>query len=1078
VATPDVIPGDHVASEPQPSPPAAIEPKSSTASESKKPKRRSGSTGPKQATLDAFSLQRETTPLVGPTMSHTPAGSLGNDGNTLEEDPNYDRRKRQRTITPGPNTGHSPILEAALPQESGQDLGHKPTLPWEEQLRLEAEKGVAVAIATEDIPEPSGGHVVPPVHIASGDSESKAVYSKGLEAAAEPKKDVLLEPELSGTYDGTVPSANQERDHISVTRCKSTIPKLSPNSWLISKLAAPLTSKPAKVLQLKNGRLASPPKPKAEPPQHEPEKKRRPGRPKKQPIQRVPTVIKYPESSPEGENLGVKIDAILSGSQRYQLPPPKVINQPRVSATKPSAPIKNPHPFFMGKVALKGATEPDATRETSTKIIKNVEIRGPSPRKLTGTPGKIRAEAEAHRATLKAPTFGQVFGSFQPRMTKYPGMREAPFPWQGVVHSRGPLDVSLVARTYSKSQLPIARRKLKHTLVTVRSSEDLIQQCSRSSKSTQDPPFLRKPGKIITTGPGIQSQVIKELRSRFNQDKGDDSDSDEPAVRRKSHRHASHDALLGMYSCIENELTPFDKYECETQAWTQKYAPRSAVEVLQQGQEATILRDWLKSTTITAVDTGNASALSKIDKPKPEKKKRKRKRPEDLDDFIVGSDDELAGPGELTELEGDDSTSLRSPHKRSLVRGGGAETMSKFGNAVLLSGPNGCGKTAAVYAVAKELGFEIFELNSGSRRSGKDVLDKIGDMTENHLVQQVSKALSENKSTEKLEVASTVDSDVPDTKQGSVTSFFKTTGKTTSTPKGTNQSSKQPEKAEVKQQPRQQQRQSLILLEEVDILFEEDKQFWVTVLALAGNSKRPIIMTCNDESRLPIQALSLHAILRFTPPSIDLAVDYLLLLAAREGHVLTRNAVETLYKSRGSDLRGSIMELDHWCQMGVGDSTGGFGWMLDRYPPGIDVDDQGLTMRVASKDTYHAGMGLTSYDLMCSLDRVSFDKDEALLLEALADWDLQVQDVLVKAVKSDSVVDGSETTNLDLLRKLEHEAEYASALDVSCGLGLRLGYEVSHPYTFSSQCTIYLIHNSNQLIPHCLSCPTKQKRII
>jgi DNA polymerase III delta prime subunit len=298
-----------------------------------------------------------------------------------------------------------------------------------------------------------------------------------------------------------------------------------------------------------------------------------------------------------------------------------------------------------------------------------------------------------------------------------------------------------------------------------------------------------------------------------------------------------------------------------------------------------------------------------------------------------------------------------------------SKELAKLLNAVVISGPNGCGKTAAVYAVAKELNYQVFEINSSSRRSGKDILEKVGDMTRNHLVHHAKEEVTVDEDEQRA--AASLQADLQSGRQGTMNSFFKTTAPKSklSTQKKSKPTDNKPmnDGTLLKKATQQKhQKQSLILFEEVDVLFEEDKQFWATTLSLIVQSKRPIIMTCNDENLVVNQALPLHAILRFSPPPLDIAVDYMLLVAAHEGHILKRPAVSALYQAQKYDLRASMTELEFWCQIGVGDRRGGFDWHFNRWPRGVDQDEDGNTIRVISQDTYRTGMGWLGRDSLCS----------------------------------------------------------------------------------------------------------------
>lgn len=584
---------------------------------------------------------------------------------------------------------------------------------------------------------------------------------------------------------------------------------------------------------------------------------------------------------------------------------------------------------------------------------------------------------------------GKPNNSANLKASRFPGAMEPIWPPKEMAHIRPHTnDTILVHQPLQKAHISTGSRKMKYAKVQISAHDDILHRYVRltqvekkalESDLAVDTLKIRRPRRRVMTGVDLQHAVWKNLVATLppstnlhglrDREVDDLSTSHYPSW-------ATHIALLHMYKKIPDSLTAFDKFECETQDWVHKYAPKKAEDVLQSGREALILRDWLKNLRLSSFESGRgdgpkaqdpSAALGRTER---RVKRKKRKRTEDLDDFLVSSEEEVDQMDELVELEDtkrnvdSDILSKASVVRRRNLTGTVAMNSHKFINAVVISGHHGCGKTAAVYAAAQELGFEVFEINAGSRRSGKDLLDKVGEMTQNHLVNHAREKEGDQDLPDSFELTESTNMDLESGRQATVNSFFKP--KTKPNPKSESQASKIPKKQVERQKPQNQkpqcQKQSLILLEEVDVLFEEDKHFWATTLELLISSKRPIVMTCTDESLLPLDEMLLFAILRFTAPPEFLAVDYLLLVACNEGHILSRATVSALFKAKKFDLRASITELDFFCQMAIGDRKGGLEWMLIRPSSQEFPNEVGLALRVVSDGSYFDGMGCLSHE--------------------------------------------------------------------------------------------------------------------
>jgi DNA polymerase III delta prime subunit len=773
----------------------------------------------------------------------------------------------------------------------------------------------------------------------------------------------------------------------------------------------------------KSGKLVSSP-PKAPLDDVAAPRKRRGRKPAQAKVSPTVTIIKYGSDEASRRAIGGRIDAILSSKKSTK----------RSTTTKKAlpthaAPSRSTHPFFTGKAAQK-------TEEMTSKPATNQQL--PTPRKSAVGPGKLWAEAHRDRPAVPMPSFGTSSGSN--RVTKQSGLFEASWPTRETAHVRNmEADAAHHMEVEVPQSLPLRARKLKHRVRTLKDDEEFISRLAKDLaadmciESDQDkfdfkpPEDVRLPKRLLTTGVEIQRRVNEHL----------------PALPARLGEqlqsfNSTHPAVTSLFADIEHILTPFDEGRCESQTWAQKYSPKCAARVLHNSNHAMVLKDWLQSLTVMAV--GGAQGLTKADvtdAKRPPKKKRKKV----VDDFIVEGDDEE--DEEMVEIENNEDPSETRSFRRP--------RWTRNNNVILVSGPHGCGKSATVYAVAKELGFEVFEVNSGTRRSGKDIQDRVGDMTANHLVNHKRAEAHAKEETlpldgidnERMDTA--CQKDIDSGRQGTMMSFFK--AKPTTQAIAQPQPKPQPKTQKIQPGPMNaaqtplsklapssnSQKQSLILFEEADILFEEDQQFWAQVTKLAAHSKRPIVITCNDERQIPLQDLPLAAVLRLQSSPMDLATDYMLVLAGREGHILERQAVSDLYKSKSHDLRASITELDFWCQMSVGDRKGGLEWLYQRWPPGKDVDGNGRLLRVASEGTYQSGMGWLSHNVVETRSNTAFDKEEELLREAWADWGISPTDWQANASLLPNLPQGDSLTSLE---RLDAIAETFSAADVFCRVGL------------------------------------------
>uniref|UniRef100_A0A3Q2XJ85 ATPase family AAA domain containing 5a n=1 Tax=Hippocampus comes TaxID=109280 RepID=A0A3Q2XJ85_HIPCM len=350
--------------------------------------------------------------------------------------------------------------------------------------------------------------------------------------------------------------------------------------------------------------------------------------------------------------------------------------------------------------------------------------------------------------------------------------------------------------------------------------------------------------------------------------------------------------------------------------WTEKYQPQHSGDIIGNTASVQMLHSWLKEWKLRA--------------DRDERNKQKEKKQEE------GSNDSDWDCRDEDSLSAEDSLC----------------------NTVLIIGPTGIGKTASVYACAQELGFKVFEVNASSQRSGRLILSQLKEATQSHQVD--SQGVSANKpayfnsystssgtgkygcSPRKLNSPRGVVSSPRKpptsprgTKRGglaptSLANFFKMARPSNKDPLSTKREDqkgkcfnyttvKSPVASTTEENEEQSKRTptSLILFEEVDVIFEEDAGFLAAIKTFMSTTKRPVILTTTDPTFSTTFDGNFEEIHFKTPSLLDVS-SYLRLLCLVEDTRTDQRDVSALLQLNGCDLRRSLLQLQCWTRSAGG----------------------------------------------------------------------------------------------------------------------------------------------------------------
>ncbi|KAM9391617.1 ATPase family AAA domain-containing protein 5 [Pholidichthys leucotaenia] len=447
--------------------------------------------------------------------------------------------------------------------------------------------------------------------------------------------------------------------------------------------------------------------------------------------------------------------------------------------------------------------------------------------------------------------------------------------------------------------------------------------------------------------------------------------------------------------------------------WTDKYQPQHSSDIIGNTDSVKRLHSWLKEWKLRA------------DREERKKQKDKKQEEDGYDsDWDCGEENSRDGEEMLC-------------------------------NTMLITGPTGVGKTASVYACAQELGFKVFEVNASSQRSGRLILSQLKEATQSHQVDsqgvsahKPSNFMSSSGGSSVRQGSSPRKGNSPrsmvsspkkhpqsprSAKRGhlaptSLANFFKPISKEPASTLKSEQTAASkkvikangggstqtdltvtsPTAVTFKEKSCKEQSKkmatSLILFEEVDVIFEDDSGFLAAIKTFMATTKRPVILTTSDPAFSSMFDGNFEEIHFKTPSVLDVG-SYLQLLCLAEDMRTDPTDIMSLLRLNSCDIRQSLLQLQLWTR-----SAGGrqLSKPLEKMSKNVELK---ADIEEAADDTVTAPLSLPPFDTGCTESKLGL-----LNIEPERDiWDLLKGQNLVEDMICWELLMDSKRRGVDLL---------------------------------------------------------------